>query len=710
MIKYLIMRFLFLLIFGFGLTFHAASQQSTESSSEDSLISVPSSIVYTPAVKLKPRIGLGIGPMMLKGDLAIGDEANHLGGGKMAYTLSVSNELNSFLDLKVYSTFGRIQLTDAAEETPLYFKSQIRTGGFSVAYNFDHFLPTSRNVEPWISLGFEGVEFLSKADLYAANGERYHYWDNGKVMNMAQDDPNAANASMLQIDNVYETDIRELNQDGFGRYTERTFGIPVGAGVQFLMTERFKVQFGMSMTFLTSDFLDGRSDESAGARKGNAQNDRLISSHVSLNYDLNINPKPVQRPIEQFRDENGELFTITMDGDNDGVNDFVDKCLGTPLGAEVDEFGCPIDSDQDGYADYIDEETSSLHAYVDAKGIALSDDDIYQRYLMWNDSIPWITSVWKEDYAKKESDFGHWSNTYSVQVGAESEGLSQAQINFILSLDDVKTIEENGERIFLSGQYQYLPEAVEHKLELESEGFAGAVVENTAEAPITTVGQDAILLENAIRKRKMLPTGINKNVVFRIQIGAYRNKISENIFTKVDDLIVLKGDDQLTRYMSGSYSSIEDAADQKINLLLEGFDGAFITAYAGGKRITLAEAGARVNDGFEDLTYDQENSAIDPDLINFKIELGNFADQIPTETLDAFLSLGNVTPYKEEDGSITYFVTGFDNLQDAENQLYKIKKMTLINAELLGDFNGESLELNQATMLKYGVDNAASNE
>ncbi|MGB0424031.1 MAG: hypothetical protein ACPGED_06910, partial [Flavobacteriales bacterium] len=479
-----------------------------------------------------------------------------------------------------------------------------------------------------------------------------------------------------------------------------------------LMTERFKVQFGMSMTFLTSDFLDGRSDQSQGLRKGNSQNDRLISSSVSLNYDLNINPKSVIKPLEQYRDENGELFTlaITMDGDEDGVNDFVDKCLGTPPGAVVDKFGCPIDSDNDGYADCYDNEPSSGHEYVDGEGIALSDDEIYERYLMWNDSIPWVTSVWKEDFGKKESDMAHWSNRYSVQVGAESEGLSQAQINFILSLDDVKTVEENGERIFLSGQYEHLPEAVEHKLELESEGFTGAVVESSAGAPITNVGEEAIALENVLRESKNELNEENTDVVFRIQIGAYRNELSDNIFSGVDDLIVLTGEDHLTRYMSGSFNSLESAAEQKVGLLLEGFEGAFITAYAEGKRITLAEAGARVNQGFEDLTYDQENSAIDPDLINFKIRLGNFTDQIPTETLDAFLSLGNVTPVKEIDGSITYFVSGFKNLENAQIQLNKINQLNLVEAELLGDFKGENLDLEEAKMLKFGSENAASNE
>ncbi len=48
--------------------------------------------------------------------------------------------------------------------------------------------------------------------------------------------------------------------------------------------------------------------------------------------------------------QNNEL-EISVDTDNDGVNDFLDACPGTNAGDEVDENGCSavqIDSDLDG--------------------------------------------------------------------------------------------------------------------------------------------------------------------------------------------------------------------------------------------------------------------------------------------------------------------------------------------------------------------------
>jgi OmpA-OmpF porin, OOP family len=57
------------------------------------------------------------------------------------------------------------------------------------------------------------------------------------------------------------------------------------------------------------------------------------------------------------------------DADQDGVNDKIDRCPDTPLGARVDASGCPLDSDGDGVADGIDAcDATPRGATVDARG------------------------------------------------------------------------------------------------------------------------------------------------------------------------------------------------------------------------------------------------------------------------------------------------------------------------------------------------------
>lgn len=50
----------------------------------------------------------------------------------------------------------------------------------------------------------------------------------------------------------------------------------------------------------------------------------------------------------------GTYRGIAKDSDEDGVQDYTDKCPGTPKGEKVTPFGCPFDTDFDGLYDYED--------------------------------------------------------------------------------------------------------------------------------------------------------------------------------------------------------------------------------------------------------------------------------------------------------------------------------------------------------------------
>jgi OmpA-OmpF porin, OOP family len=68
-------------------------------------------------------------------------------------------------------------------------------------------------------------------------------------------------------------------------------------------------------------------------------------------------------------------FGKKQDSDGDGVPDRKDKCPDTPLGVEVDEFGCPIDSDGDGVPDYLDNcPNTPLNVAVDRYGCPIDSD------------------------------------------------------------------------------------------------------------------------------------------------------------------------------------------------------------------------------------------------------------------------------------------------------------------------------------------------
>jgi OOP family OmpA-OmpF porin len=65
------------------------------------------------------------------------------------------------------------------------------------------------------------------------------------------------------------------------------------------------------------------------------------------------------------------------DSDGDGVFDNEDKCTDTPKGALVDNVGCPKDSDEDGVPDYLDEcPNTPSGEQVDDKGCSTKKDTV----------------------------------------------------------------------------------------------------------------------------------------------------------------------------------------------------------------------------------------------------------------------------------------------------------------------------------------------
>ena len=112
-----------------------------------------------------------------------------------------------------------------------------------------------------------------------------------------------------------------------------------------------------------------------------------------------------------------------------------------------------------------------------------------------------------------------------------------------------------------------LEDAVEQKILLEVDGIDGVLIsivndKQTLVGPEAQEIEDAYRLEGGFTGNESL---ISKDVIYRVQIGAFKNPISKNVFEGVNDLIVLKGDDGLTRYLTGSYRTIKEAAKSRQN-------------------------------------------------------------------------------------------------------------------------------------------------
>lgn len=710
----------------------------------------------------KPTLGLGAGLLSFYGDLYPKKLFQHPSTSRIAFDLTLSQKLNDFLQVNFYVLFGRLGVTDNLMSRNANFESRINLGGFSVQYNFENILPKNPHpINPFVTLGFEGFEFLSKTDLYDRNGNKYYFWSDGSIKNISQTSPNASKAIDLVRDYKYETDIRELNLDGFGKYAERAFAIPAGAGFVFHLSERVDLKLHTTMHFTFTDYIDGLTSKSLGNRKGNSMNDKFMVTGFSLHWDL-LGPKVHVDTLSEDWFNNVDFLALeTADSDGDGVRDTSDICPETPAGALVDKKGCPGDSDNDGVLDYADKEPDSKpRAVVDGEGITLSDSIIKMRYLQFIDTTNQYAEVitkFHGEYdnsggviiptAQKTSDGTFIPSEYLVLLGTYKAGLSQSTMARFLSIRDIETTPLPDSSIaYTVGRYASFAQAQNRAKAAIKDGMNDAKVVYKKDGKFVEATSD-IKNELAIKKSKTtggskskdkinltpeyLSGGADKNdsilvattkgVVFRIQLGAYNRRLSKTVFKGVDNMIEIHTEDDLYKYMTGSYKSFNDAAKAKADIVLKGYSGAFISAYKDGKRVSLTSVGATPNtpastpknkkNNQKDNTGDKGKkdeineidkplNALDKKLVVFKIQVGVFKNEPPADKQAKYKALKDkVSEETTSTGLIRYTIGETNDYNEAQKLRNKMHDSGLDDAFIIAFFNGQYITIQEALEL-----------
>ena len=642
-----------------------------------------------------PTVGLGIGMFKFYGDILNANYGNPL-ISNIGYDLHVHQQLNSFLTAKFYVLFGTLSANERSADRNLNFKSKITVGGFALMYNFDQLLPKDRIVSPYISLGIESLEFLSKTDLYDEFGNEYNYWADGSIRNMPENDPNAANAIIIQRDYFYETDLRELNYDGYGKYSERTFAIPLGVGAKMHMTKNIDFTVGTSFHFTFSDVIDNIDSKSTGERIGNQTqnggNDNFLMTSFSVSYNFLKHKK--QEEIEEFEEDIDYLAYDTDDEDGDGVIDFIDECPWTPEGVEVDEKGCPLDKDGDFVPNYKDDELETRDgAPVTRTGVEMTDDMIFEAYQRYMDSTGMFAETETRIIAAEKRK---QKKKYRVQVGEFTEAIDADLVDKFLSIPDVE-IKTFGDSltVIAVGDYDNLPEALRRKMQLTSEGFdAAIVVEEEKDGTFTSVGDAA----NNMSVDNVSGDPINsQGLIFRVQLGAFSKRLPKSYLNGLTNIMEIKADDGLWKYLyTGSFKTMQDAASKKIDLAVDyGVEDAFIVAYKDGKRISLTQAGVE-SSAKEDIEPTQ-NKDYNKEDVKFKVQIGAYKNQLPTEVLSKFMETDDVEQTELEGGLTRYTAGGeFNSYEEAEAFKNKIAESGLGGAFIIALHKGELIPVNEA--------------
>ncbi|MBA3665751.1 MAG: hypothetical protein H0W61_16330 [Bacteroidetes bacterium] len=687
---------------------------------------------------LKPKVSLGAGRLGFYGDLYRNKFQSPL-TARPAFDLNVSQRLTRSFQLNFNVMFGQLGANENLDTRHENFQSEIRAGGVNLLYDFGNFIPDRYKIRPFVTVGIAGFEFLSKTDLLDRNGNKYYYWSDGSIKDKAEGSADAQFAVDLKRDYIYETDVRERNADGFGKYRESSIAIPVGAGAIMKVTDRIDLKLNFQVFFTNTDYIDGISNKSVGLRQGDKKKDNFSYTSFALQYDLIAKPRAQKEKLRT--DTIGDKFWLAMDaedGDKDGVTDFKDECQGTPEGVKVDAKGCPLDDDKDGIPNYRDDElATTAGAPVNERGVSQTPEYWQAWYNQYNnDSVgenpheEIVGNAFKLD--TKKANFNNKKDIYTVELARYFGSIPTDELALLLSIGDIKsvTLDDGTTVVYTAGEYKKITTAIKRRDEFRKEGNKAAVVSKLKGKNVIKVTDEE--LAEILRKEKddELSSGItnttsagsntssavtntttanvdgegsfNKtDIVYRVQLGAFKNKISTSVFNTSAGVLELKTGESVYRYVTKGFKTIGEAAAVRADLVIQGYSDAFVTAYKEGKRIPMSQTKATVDKAYkEDMNEEKIFSSVDKKLVSFKVQLGGLKKQFQEKLMDERVkNISDLEKQGTSSGMIRYTTGKFPDMASAEKYRKELEDKGFTDAFIVATFKGDIISIQEALEL-----------
>jgi hypothetical protein len=404
----------------------------------------------------------------------------------------------------------------------------------------------------------------------------------------------------------------------------------------------------------------------------------------------------------------------------------------------------------DGIPDYRDDEPHSAPgAVVDAQGVTVNDQywaDWYKQYqndtIDPNPEIVYVGNIFLDKEEKEENLKLRKSKEYfTVELARYQGAIPSDELAMLLSVGDIEsmTLEDGTTVIYTAGNYKKIKTAIKRRDEFRAMGHSKAKVALKTSNTVRTISDEEALqlamkpegdltLSNSQGKTTISTSTNSANnesnnkieeikdeaelmkeenfgpddIIYRVQLGAFRNRIStQAVFNVNVKVLELKTGENLYRYVTKGFKTIEQAAAVRADLVLQGYSDAFVTAYKGGKRIMMSQAGGIVEKGYkEDLSEDKTFSSVNKKLVVFRIQLGatRKASQVPAAE-EKYKSLGELIKQNTSTGNIRIMIGSFNKLEDAEKFRKELEKKGFSEGFIVAFFKDELISIQEAQEL-----------
>ena len=633
----------------------------------------------------RPELGVGLGYYQFLGDVQT-DSRSHF-AGSMVYSFYAARRVTDWLDFGVRYSTGVMIGAENGPERYLNFKSIIHEGSACIAYDFSNFFGNSKILKPYLSVGISFFEFNNKGDLYDASGNEYNYWSDGSIRTASETSAQATNAIKIQRDYVYETDLRKADMDGFGRYSQVGFGIPMGLELEFNVTSRFSFRIGSIYTFAFTDLLDNVTENSAGTRAGTKGGDHFLHNKISVHYDLFNKLRKVE--IEDFEFVDYLALDIEDDDRDQVINEF-DMCPYTIKDVVVDDKGCPLDIDDDGIADFLDKDNESDELdNVNEYGITLTDDDYLYWYMKYIDSLDVPREVLERIAAKRQRPV-----TYRIFLLGYDKGelISDNDLARFSAEDDIKMFtDKNKKTIYTAGEYSSLAKAEERKNELIENGvkYAQVVVYDDNEMILAADWNKLADREMKDRFKADFKKIKNLDGMYAVKLGETSREASsldKAPYFSLKEVLVLEGSRDSYEYVVGPFIDTVTAGQNVEDYIAKGFFNSEIVKISNGRVV----APQKPNDQDSRPSTDDELGdfaklkKLDGKLV---VKVGTINKNTSFEEKQRLQNKKGLITINNSDRSIDFvYATGYDAKADVRKKKQEFKELGYVNPQTVKVF------------------------
>ncbi|MCX6180929.1 MAG: hypothetical protein NT150_03230, partial [Bacteroidetes bacterium] len=205
---------------------------------------------------------------------------------------------------------------------------------------------------------------------------------------------------------------------------------------------------------------------------------------------------------------------------------------------------------------------------------------------------------------------------------------------------------------------------------------------------------------NTANEAKSVAVSNTGEVYYTVQICVVSKPIVSGSPYDMQPLNLEKTTTGLYRYTTGKYKTFAEANARKAEVNAVGIKDAFVTAYRGGQRISVADAQNGVT-GATTTNVNTSGASNQPATgITFKVQIGAYRNEVPVETTTLFFKLpSKVEYYKDADGVTIFTVGDFSNPEEARKLKDQVIAAGLGDAFLVAYQGKEKISVEKALLL-----------